>query len=45
MAVGLSFLGILIYVGFRFHELPMARRDFGIIHDIIVTFVPSPSST
>jgi len=38
-AVGLSFLGILIYVGFRFHEFAYGLGGIvALIHDIIVTF-------
>jgi len=38
-AVGLSFLGILIYVGFRFHEFAYGLGGIAaLFHDIIVTY-------
>ena len=38
-AVGLSFLGILIYVGFRFHEFAYGLGGIAaLFHDIIITY-------
>jgi preprotein translocase subunit SecF len=38
-AVGLAFLGILIYVGFRFHEFAYGLGGIvALFHDIVVTF-------
>jgi preprotein translocase subunit SecF len=38
-AVGLSFLGILIYVAFRFHEFAYGLGGIGaLFHDIIITY-------